>query len=188
MKTKLLIIILANLIVISCVPVLREDLMRSGIVNFQLTDIKENPVYNEGKLFILGGIIVKTTMSKEGSLLESIYVPVDTRGYFRTLGTKDGRFLALYRGKELLDPVIYKEKREVTIAGEFIGLRNGMIGEMEYTYPLFEIKEIYLWSEYKDTGYYRYPYYYPYYYPPPYHPYYRYRHYPYYDYPYYPWW
>jgi outer membrane lipoprotein len=182
MKIKLLLIFLSGLILISCAPVLREDLMKSGAINFQLSDLKENPVHNKGKLFILGGIIVKTTITKEGSLVEALYVHVDSRGYLGTPGTKDGRFLALYRGKELLDPVIYKEKREVTIAGEFIELRKGMIGEMEYTYPLFEIKEIYLWPEYKESDYYN-PYYY---YPPPYYPYYRYG-YPY-NYPYGPWW
>ncbi|MEW6601792.1 MAG: Slp family lipoprotein, partial [Nitrospirota bacterium] len=49
-----------------------------------------------------------------------------------------------------------------TLAGEFIDMRKGKIGEMDYVYPLFEIKEIYLWEELKERDYYYY------YLPPPY--------------------
>ncbi|MBI5408728.1 MAG: Slp family lipoprotein [Nitrospirae bacterium] len=174
MKKYLIIISVLSTFLLSCAPVLREELMRSGIYDFQLKEIKENPVFNTGKLFIFGGIIVKTTVTKEGSLIEAIYVPVDPRGYLRDYySLTDGRFLAVFRGKELLDPLIFKEKREITLAGEFVEMRKGMIGEMEYSYPLFEIKEVYLWPELEQ---------YNYYYPPPYPPgHYRYR-------PYDPWW
>lgn len=182
---KLIPIILINLFMFSCAPVLTRDLMQKGIYSTNLSEIKQYPVLNRGKLFILGGIIVKTTLTKEGSLIEAIFVPVNSWGYLKGYTTTNERFLALYRGKDLLDPLIYSEKREITLAGEFIEIRKGNIGEMEYDYPLFEIKQIYLWEEYKEPGYNSYP---PYY-PPPY---YRYRHfpyYPYYDYyPYYPWW
>jgi outer membrane lipoprotein len=184
---KLYLIIFINIFIFSCVPVLNKDLMKSGVYTPHLSEIKESPVLNTGRLFILGGIIVKTTVTKEGSLIEAVFVPVNSWGYLKGYTTSNERFLALYRGKGLLDPLIYNEKREITLAGEFIETRKGIIGEMEYDYPLFEIKEIYLWEEYKETGYYSYPPYYPqpYYFPP----YYRYRHSPFYDnYPYYPWW
>jgi len=166
----------------SCAPVLREDLIQRGIYKFNLSEIKEDAIQNIGKLFILGGTIVKTTITNEGSLIEAVYVPVDSRGYLSDYGYINGRFLALYRGREILDPIIYGENREITIAGEFIGTRKGTVGEMEYIYPLFEIKDIYLWEEYKEPYYYRYPYYPPPYYPYPYYPYYPYYH------PSYLWW
>ena len=59
--------------------------------------------------------------------------------------------------------MVYKKGREVTLAGEFLELRKGRIDEMEYVYPVFEIKEIYLWEERQE---YYIPYYYPYYYDP----------------------
>ena len=181
---KLCLIVIINIFMFSCVPVLTRDLMQKGIYNTRLSEVKQDPVLNKGKLFILGGIIVKTTVTKEGSLIEAIFVPVNSFGYLKEYKTTSNeRFMALYRGKELLDPLIYSEKREITLAGEFIEIRKGFIGEMEYDYPLFEIKEIYLWEEYKGNNYYSYP---PYY-PPPY---YRYWNSPYYfdRYPYYPWW
>lgn len=164
----------------SCAPVLSKFTMSQGILMDSLSEVKEDPKSHIGELYILGGIIVKTTTSKEGSLLEAVFVPVNSTGYLKSYPVSSGRFLALYRNKDILDPLMYSEKREITLAGEFMGLKKGMIGEMEYSYPFFEIKEIYLWPDVKLSD--RYPYYY---YPPPYPPYYyRYNRYRFYD----PWW
>lgn len=174
MKKRCLISILSTVILFSCAPVLRHDLMQRGIFTVQLSEIKQNPAFYKGRLFILGGIIVNTTITGKGSLIEAIYVPVNSRGYLKDIVGSNGRFLALFAGKEILDPMIFREKREITLAGEFIETRQGKIGEMDYTYPFFEIKEIYLWEEKKD--YYRSLDYPPWHYP--YYPYWRYD----------PWW
>jgi len=176
MKTYCLIILFAGLLISSCTPVLSRNLLSSGTFNEGLSYIKENPASYKGSLFIFGGIIVRTEATKDGSLIEAIYVPVNSMGYLKSYKTSGGRFLALYRSHEILDPVIFSAKREITLAGEFIEIRKGMIGEMEYAFPLFEIKEIYLWEEIKDRDYY-------YYYMPPPYPYWYYKHRPY-D----PWW
>ncbi len=52
--------------------------------------------------------------------------------------------------------MIFRLNRQITLAGEFEGIREGKIEEMPYGYPYFVIKEIYLWRE----EYYSYPYYY----------------------------
>jgi outer membrane lipoprotein len=177
---KICFILLMFSVLSSCTPVLKKELLSKGIIVSRLSEIKQNPVANKGKLFIFGGIIVKTKVTKDGSLIEAIYTPVTASGYLKDYTTEQGRFLALFRSREILDPLIFEKKREITLAAEFTGTRKGLIGEMEYTYPFFEIKEVYLWpdrSEYIDP-YYMGPYYY---YPPGY---YRYR---YYD-PWYPWW
>lgn len=139
--------------------------MDSGIYNVFPSRIKEDPGRFSGKLFILGGVIVETKAVADGSLLEAIFVPVDSMGYLQDISASGGRFLALYpKENGLLDPLIFRKEREITLAGEFIGTRSGVIGEMEYTYPLFEIKEIYLWEEKKE--YYITPQFYPnWYYP-----------------------
>jgi outer membrane lipoprotein len=183
MKNQVLIVI-ASLMLMSCAPVLSQNSLQQGIYNPNLTELKENPILNDGKLFIFGGIIVNTTATKEGSLIEAIYVPVTGRGYFKDgYPEGGGRFMAIYKEKEILDPMIYSAKREITLAGEFIGIRKGKIGELDYDFPLFEIKDIYLWQEYSRKDYY-YPYPPPYYYPPYYRGYYRD---PYYYPYYYPW-
>jgi outer membrane lipoprotein len=159
---KVLFTVLTSLILLtSCTPVLQKDLIKSGTFNINPADLRQETSQYMGQLYILGGIIAKTTVTEEGSLIEALYVPVDSRGYLKEKASSSWRFLALYKGDEFLDPIIFDEKREVTIAGEFKGTRKGMIGEMEYVFPLFEIKEIHLWEEKKDREHYLYPDYYP---------------------------
>ena len=146
-------------VVYSCAPVLRRDVMDAGIREFSLADLKKNPEAYESSLFILGGIIITTKATSEGSLIEALYVPVDSRGYLKAIGTSQNRLLALFPQEDgFLDPMIFSEYREVTFAGEFRGLREGRIEEMEYTYPFFIIKDLYLWDE--QIAYDYWPYYY----------------------------
>jgi outer membrane lipoprotein len=156
-------LILFPMMLLSCAPVLRVDLMQQGSFEVSFSDLEENPGLYKGKLYILGGVVAKTTATKQGSLIEALYIPVDSRGYLKEFGPSGGRFLAVYPGR-FLDPLIFRERREITLAGEFIEMREGNIDEIEYTFPLFEIKEIYLWEVRKDYYYVEpYPYwYYPY--------------------------
>ena len=93
------------------------------------------------------------------------------RNYFAHTSL-EGRFLALSpKDVEMLDPVVYQPGRRITLAGAFVDTRKGKIDEMEYVYPVFQIKQIYLWpkerqnyppSDYYDPWFYPYPYYYRY--------------------------
>ncbi|MBE0426124.1 MAG: Slp family lipoprotein [Nitrospirae bacterium] len=169
------------LFILSCAPVLRKEVMDVAIRDVSFSDIKQNPAFYRGKIFVLGGIIVNTRATPEDSLIEALYVPVDSRGYLKGVGTLHNRFLAIFPMESgLLDPMVFRPQREITLAGEFIGTREGKIDEMDYVYPLFRIKELYLWEEKKE--YYIVPYYYepyPYWWDYPYwgyRPYWRWRH------------
>jgi outer membrane lipoprotein len=178
---------LITLFFLSCAPVVKRDLMDISIKDFSLPDLTKNPNLYKGKLFALGGIIVKTKVTSEGSLIEALYVAVDSRGYLEEINSAGGRFLALFpKEKGLLDPVIFRSKREITIIGEFIGTKTGKIDETKYTYPLFKILDFYLWEEPRNLMIIA-----PYYNPYPYYmwgyPYSRWNS-PYWGYPYYPVW
>jgi len=164
---KIYIILIGALLLSACTPVLNRELMREGARNVPLSQIREHPDAYQGKLFIFGGVIVDTRVTDKGSQIEALSVPVNALGYLGGLEQYGGRFLALYpRTSGMLDPIIYKKGREITLAGTFIENRQGKIDEMEYTFPVFEIKQIYLWEEQRD--YYMmqaYPYYYNYPYP-----------------------
>ncbi len=152
------------LVLSSCSPVLNREVMKEGVRDFSLNYLRETPEVFQGKLFILGGLIVETRFTEKGSQIQALSVPVDSHGYLERSAHSQGRFLALYpKSKGLLDPMVYKKGREVTLAGEFIEARKGKIDEMEYVYPVFEIKEIYLWEERQYYDWPAYPYYYPYY-------------------------
>jgi outer membrane lipoprotein len=159
---------LVSLLLSSCAPVLDRQLMREGQRNVSFDELRSNPDAYRGKLFILGGLIVETRFTEQGSQLEVLSVPVDSSGYLKESERSNGRFLAVYpKSKALLDPIIYKKRREVTLAGEFREIRKGRIDEMEYEYPVFEIRQIYLFEEQQYYNMYPYPYYpYPYWYNP----------------------
>jgi outer membrane lipoprotein len=170
-RTRLLLVLLgASMLLFSCAPVLDRSLMKEAVKNVSFRALRERPDEFKGRLFVLGGVIVKARLTAEGSQIEALHVPVDSSGYFSDQGRSEGRYLAvLPKDDEILDPEIYRQGRRVTLAGRFIGLHREKIEEMEYVYPLFRIEQIYLWP--KDTyyapGYYGY-YYDPWMYPYPY--------------------
>jgi outer membrane lipoprotein len=158
---RLLIVIPLVLLVLSCAPVLRPDLMEQGARVIPFQEMKQHPAPYQGRLFILGGIILKTTLTREGSEIEALYVPVNQRGYFTYGAASNVRFLAVFPKKTgILDPYVYTKDREITLAGVFSGLESGKIDEMEYVYPVFDIVEIYLWDDRAYYGPAASPYYY----------------------------
>lgn len=161
---KSVLVLAATLILFSCAPVLDRELMKEGQRNVSLNELRANPDAYKGKLFILGGVIVETRLTANGSELEILSKPVDKYGVPRDTQRTMGRFLAVYpRDKGLLDPVVYKEGREVTLAGDFVDARKGKIGDYEYVYPVFEIRQIHLYEEEPNYAFYPYPYPYSYY-------------------------
>jgi outer membrane lipoprotein len=159
-----------SLILLSCArPVLHKNYLLEGDRNVSFVALRERPDQYRGRLFIFGGVIVSTRLFERGSEIEAMHVPVDGSGYFEESGRSEGRFLAILpKDAAMLDPEIFRWGRRVTVAAEFMGITNGRIDEMEYAYPEFRIKQIYLWAK-ERSYYYAPPYYYdPWFYPFPY--------------------
>ncbi|HMK55224.1 MAG TPA: Slp family lipoprotein [Dissulfurispiraceae bacterium] len=159
MKRYLLTLIIALGLIAACAPVFREDIMKNATLNPSLSELNAAPLLFEGKLYVLGGKIVSTRVTKEGSLIEAIYAPVDSRGYLKDY-VRSVRFMALYpKDRGILDPLIFRKNRDMSIAGVYKGTRIEKLDEMEYAYAYFEIVDFRLWEESR---------YYPAYYPYPY--------------------
>ncbi len=165
-------LMLALMTLVACTPVLDRRLMDEGAREFDPAHLIETPEVFKDHLFIFGGVIVDTKLTATGSQIEGVFVPVDRYGYLQDPSHYRGRFIAIYpRTKGLLDPMIYKKGREITLAADFVEVRKGKIDEMEYSYPVFEVRQAYLWDQYVNYPYYYAPYYpyyygYPYYYDP----------------------
>ena len=130
-------------------------------VTFQ--EILKDPEKFKGQTVILSGLIIETTNTKEGTLIKVLQRPAGFRGQPKDTDETGGRFLAL--DDRYLDTAVYAKDREVTIAGEAVGKKVLPAGEIEYTYPVIHVKEIYIWSVYKEYNRLS-PYYYPgFYYP-----------------------
>ena len=166
-RAQILGLVALSLMFFSCAPVLNREYLREGSSEASFQLLSENPNEYKGRLFILGGIIVHTKFTAAVSQIEAMQVPVDGSGYFQETGRSEGRFLAvLPKDGMMLDPAVYRRGRRITLAGEFVELRKGRIDEMEYVYPVFRIKQIYLWHY--PAPYYYYGYYGPWFYPYPY--------------------
>lgn len=129
---------------VSCAPVLSKGVMDRSVRNVPLDDLMRTPDAYRGKLLVFGGRIINTRLTAEGSLVEALYAPVGSRGGLGNVG--DEKFLALLpREKGMLEPLVFTKDREITIAAEFAGMRQGM--------PFFRIEEIYLWDVRPDPYY-----------------------------------
>jgi outer membrane lipoprotein len=150
---RVAILVLALLSLVSCaIPVLRSDLLDQGIRDVSMTQLAGSPQLYKGKLFILGGRIVSISLTETGSVIEAVHIPADSAGYFKETQTTTGRYLALYpRELGVLDSMLYNAGRLITLAGEFTQPRPGRIGEKEYTFPCFVVRQIYLWPEGQTT-------------------------------------
>lgn len=148
MKRALLITAVLSLLS-ACAPVISQELMNSASLDVPFRDLREDPASHSERLFALGGIIARTRTTDRGSQIEAMYVAVDGRGYLVGRGLSQERFIAFWpRNRGILDPLVYKEGRAITIAGVFVDTQPGRIDDMEYTFPVFRIEDIYLWEEY----------------------------------------
>lgn len=145
---KRLSVVLVLFLCASCASAINKDLLREGTRNPDLGALVQTPDLFRSKLFILGGIIARTTLTPQGSEVEALYTPVDSLGYTERPGKSAMRYLAVYpKEKGTLDPLIYRRGRNITMAGVFTGIEKGVVDKMEYTFPVFRIEEIHLAEE-----------------------------------------
>lgn len=160
-------VLLSFLLLTSCAHVLSEEYVKGAVKEIGFHQILDNINTYINNTFILGGTIIETKNTKDGSEIEVIQNPIDKYGGIVDKDYSEGRFILMT--SRHLDPLIYKRGRSITFAGKLTGIRKELIGEREYNYPTFEAKEIYIWKKEKFYPYYPGafdPFYYNYYYYP----------------------
>jgi outer membrane lipoprotein len=159
------------------------DLRHEIDASISFPELKAAPEKHEGKVVMLGGVVLHSRRLMEQTELEVLELPLNAAlAPARDRARSEGRFLAVQ--KEFLDPAVYPAGTPITVIGEFKGRRVKPLDGTDYTYPVLEIKHITDWKQpqlpngyrrlapypyYADPfyGYYdpfwdRYPYYYPY--------------------------
>jgi outer membrane lipoprotein len=159
MKRYYIYIVLCFLLA-SCAHIISQEYHQRAVRDVSFRNMLDNPDAYIDRTFILGGIIAEAKNTREGTEIEVVQTPVDRYGYIIDNDASEGRFMVFT--KKQLDPLIYKKGRLITLAGRLKGTKAGLLGNVEFTYPLIEADEIYLWRE---DRYYR-PYFYNYYYDP----------------------
>jgi outer membrane lipoprotein len=158
---RTLLVIIISFLASSCAHVISKDTLSKARTDVSFSAVAKDPFFYEGSLFVWGGVIVKTSLTNKGSVIEVRQSPLGRYGAPEDTDISEGRFLV--RSKRHLDPLIYETGREMTVAGVLTGTARRQLGEIEYVYPVLEAREIFLWKE--DIYYYYPPYYYdPWYY------------------------
>lgn len=96
-----------------------------------------------GRPVAWGGVIIQSTNLQDKTRLEILAYPLDSDNRPDTNASPTGRFLAERPG--YLETVNYAPGRLVTVVGPLEGTRTGRIGEIEYTYPVIEVRRMQLW-------------------------------------------
>ncbi|TVM04306.1 MAG: hypothetical protein CV087_00650 [Candidatus Brocadia sp. WS118] len=143
-----------------CAPVISKQIRDQVRPETTFTEVLKDPERYQGQMIVLSGVIVSAENTKEGTILQVLQRPAGFRGQPKGVDATEGRFLAL--NSQYLDTYVYAQEREITVAGEVQGKRTLPLDKTEYTYPLIQVKELYLWPVNDDRDYAPYPYLYPY--------------------------
>ncbi len=137
---KLYFIPLLFFLLSSCAHVISQEVRDQ--VNKELTPeiLFKNPVAYKGRIVLIGGVIVSSKNTDEGTYVEVLQKPLDYRGRPKDIDISYGRFILFHEG--YLDTAIYSMGKEITVAGEVFGEKILPLGEIQYTYPFIGSKEL----------------------------------------------
>jgi outer membrane lipoprotein len=144
MNRKHLSLILLILLSAGCSHAISKEVRDDVARDLSIRAIFENPSELRDKTVMLGGVIVESVNKTDGTYIEVIQKPLDSRGHPEETDLSMGRFI-VFSG-EFLDPLIYSKGRELTVAGELVGGKKGIVGGQEYTYPLIRSREMHLFK------------------------------------------
>jgi outer membrane lipoprotein len=153
-------------VITCCAPALSGRIRDQAKPVIQFAELQKSVEKYQGRVVIYGGHILETANNPDGTVLNVLQAPLDSKNEPASPDLSEGRFFVVT--DKFLDPEIYNKGRKITVGGKVTGSRSGTVGNRMYEYPVIEAQELHLWPK-EDT--YRTPYY-PYYYDPWYHPWY----------------
>lgn len=128
----------------ACAPVISQKTMSTVDKNVSFITLQQNPNAFQGKVVVLGGQIIATTVKADETWIEVLQQPLDFRQRPADTDQSSGRFLVRFPG--FLDPAIYASGRKLTVAGQVDGKIVRPLKEVNYTYPVLTAREHYLWQ------------------------------------------
>lgn len=97
-----------------------------------------------------GGTLVDTHHLKDSTELKVVAYPLDGCGRPRTGSGQTGRFIIVYPG--FLETTDYQAGRRVSATGRITGIREGRLGDADYSFPLLESHKVHLWPDRRDDA------------------------------------
>ncbi len=134
---------------LACAPISQQSLKDvDSAISFQV--LLKDPEKYKGKLVLLGGQIMATSIEQGETWVEVLQHPLDWRQYPEDPDVSYGRFLLHF--KDLRDPAVYTKGRKITALGEVEGQRVLPLQKIDYTYPVLIPRESYLWKSEAEGG------------------------------------
>ena len=141
----LILLVFIFMLLSGCAHVVSSEMRDRAGKGIATEELFQNPDAFIGRTVILGGFIVTSVVTDEGSYIEVVQNQLDSRGRPLDRDSSFGRFLIFREGG--IDTAIYSAGREVTVAGEVVGKKIRPFGETTYSYPLIRGNEIHLIKE-----------------------------------------
>ena len=114
--------------------------------NLTFEQVLESPDSYRGRVFVVGGEVLKAKRLKEGTQLEVLQLPLDDDQ--RPVGQRTGsRGRLLANEREFLDPATLPDGTPVTMVAEVTGVTTDRLDEAEYRYPTVDVKHLYIWKD-----------------------------------------
>lgn len=123
---------------------LTDNQLESGLPRIAYAQLESSPDTYKGQTVTFGGKVLGAKRLKEGTRVEILQLPLDSSlKPTRDLRKSQGRFIAMR--KEFLDPATIPAGTFITVTGEAAGSVTLPLDEMDYLYPVVEIKSLRVW-------------------------------------------
>jgi outer membrane lipoprotein len=133
------------LLLAGCAHVISKEVLQDVDGSVSFVQLSKDPEAYTGKTVLFGGDVIETQNLSDKTLVVVLQRPLGSRGEPGAGDVSEGRFIIQTLG--FLDPAIYSPGRKLTVAGTVAGEEVRPLGEIEYTYPVIEKRELYLWPE-----------------------------------------
>jgi len=133
-----------------CASVISQRALDEVDQTLAVEQLLENPEAHKGKVVLLGGTIIETQNFSDRTLIVVLQRPLGFRKKPIAEDVSRGRFIIYTPG--FLDPAIYRQGRKITTVGSVMGREVRPLGKIEYSYPVIEKKELYLWPLEETSG------------------------------------
>ncbi|OGP99782.1 MAG: hypothetical protein A2Z51_04960 [Deltaproteobacteria bacterium RBG_19FT_COMBO_52_11] len=128
----------------ACAPVISKQALREADPALSFQELLRDPEAYRGRVILLGGRILKTTLKEGETWVEVLQQPLNWQQKPEDTDVSHGRFLV--RFADFRDPAVYAAERKITILGEVQGKKVQPIKELDYTYPVLIPRESHLWE------------------------------------------
>ncbi len=150
MKVQVFFIIGLMALLSACASVISPQGLREADPGVTFQVLLQDPDRQKGKVVLLGGEILTTTVKEGETWVEVLQKPLGSDQRPKDTDVSYGRFLIYFR--DFRDPAIYAGERKITVLGQVQGKKVMSLKEMNYTYPVLIPREFHLWKPEVKSG------------------------------------